>query len=145
MKEIGYEEKISAGFIICNICEMRIEYLLLKHREGHWAFPKGMIKKNETLILCALRELKEETGLKNIIILSEDITLKESYYIEKHKIHKTVYYFLAKSEEKKIKIDGDEILDFKWCEKNKAKEILTYNQSKNLLQKANEIIKKTIV
>ena len=43
-----------------------IQYLLLKHRAGHWNFPKGLIEKGEKLEQAALREVKEEAGLENL-------------------------------------------------------------------------------
>ena len=38
---------------------------MIKHKNGgHWAFPKGHVEKKETEPETALREIKEETGLK---------------------------------------------------------------------------------
>ncbi len=37
--------------------------LVQGRRTGIWSFPKGHLKPSETAIECALRELKEETGL----------------------------------------------------------------------------------
>ncbi|MFA8449897.1 MAG: NUDIX domain-containing protein [Bacteroidales bacterium] len=47
--------------------------LLLVERErppyrGQWAFPGGFVESNETLEQAASRELKEETGLKDILL-----------------------------------------------------------------------------
>jgi ADP-ribose pyrophosphatase YjhB (NUDIX family) len=41
------------------------KYVLLVKTKlyGNWGFPKGKVEKNENLNMCAMRELKEETGL----------------------------------------------------------------------------------
>ena len=40
--------------------------ILLIFRRGKWDLPKGKLDDNETLLECALREVKEETGLTQI-------------------------------------------------------------------------------
>ena len=42
--------------------------LLLIFRRGKWDLPKGKLDDGETLAECALREVKEETGLKHVVI-----------------------------------------------------------------------------
>ncbi|MFW6233463.1 MAG: NUDIX domain-containing protein, partial [Nanoarchaeota archaeon] len=54
--------------VVYTIYNNEIFYLLLKrklHWKG-WEFPKAGVKEKESLIECAKRELKEETGLKPI-------------------------------------------------------------------------------
>ena len=46
-------------------------------RNGFWDLPKGKIEKNESLEEAAIREVQEETGIKNLIILEY---LKETYH-----------------------------------------------------------------
>ncbi|HEY0057676.1 MAG TPA: NUDIX domain-containing protein [Flavisolibacter sp.] len=43
-------------------------HILLIHRKGKWDLPKGKLEEGEDLQTCALREVEEETGLKNISI-----------------------------------------------------------------------------
>lgn len=60
------EEK--AGAIIMS---SKKEILIVKSRGSKWGFPKGGRESNETIIECAEREVKEETGfsisLKNCV------------------------------------------------------------------------------
>lgn len=42
--------------------------ILFIHRNGKWDLPKGKIEKEETIASCALREVEEETGVKELKI-----------------------------------------------------------------------------
>ena len=61
----------SCGIILFNGDKV----LILQHRdtdntEGHWDFPKGHVEKGESETQTALRELTEETGIKNLKLFS---------------------------------------------------------------------------
>ena len=47
-----------------------IEVLLIQDSKGRWTIPKGHIEPGETAKMTARREIEEETGLKNINILT---------------------------------------------------------------------------
>jgi len=44
--------------------------ILFIHRRGFWDLPKGKIEKEETIKECAIREVKEETGIKKVKVIS---------------------------------------------------------------------------
>jgi len=121
----------------------KIKYLLLKHRQGHWAFCKGHKNSGETKIDTAIRELEEETGITRISLLRKSVLVRETYVmksgygVKKQKIND---YFIAESKKKKVKIDGKEILNYRWCGYNAALSQITFNQSKTAIRKANRII-----
>ena len=67
--------------------------ILFIHRIGRWDLPKGKIEKGESLEQAALREIEEETGLKELI-LEEFINNTFHLYTERNgeKILKTTYW-----------------------------------------------------
>ena len=56
--------------------------LLMIFRRGCWDLPKGKLDKGETVEECALREVQEETGLKNLQ-LGELIGITHHDYFDK--------------------------------------------------------------
>jgi len=57
-----------------NKANKSIEVLLIQRKaapyKGQWAFPGGFANENEDLVCAATRELKEETGLTKVQLLS---------------------------------------------------------------------------
>lgn len=117
-----------------------ILYLILHYSEGYWDYPKGHVEKGETEEKTFRRELEEETGITKISIINR---FKEKIeYSFKHKkdlIIKEVIFYLAKTEEEKIKISHEHI-GFKWLKYEDAFQKVTYDNAKNLLQKANAFL-----
>lgn len=106
--------------------------LLVKGRRGEkkWSFPKGHREaKDASPLTCALRELKEETGL----------ILKESFTGSKRFRAGEYYVFLLPDEYEPTPQDTLEIEDAKWfsleevCELNKNVDVSLFTQQ---IQKA---------
>ncbi len=70
--------------------------LLMIFRRGYWDLPKGKIEKGETNEEAALRELEEETGIKNIE-LQNFISSTYHIYFEKKWILKETFWFRMRS------------------------------------------------
>jgi len=120
-----------------------VKYLIIKHRKGHWSFPKGHSNKGETKIKAALRELKEETGITKIQLLKKSVMLQDIYKftnVKGVKILKKVNYFIGEAKSKKIKIDRREVINYKWCTYKAGLERTTFDESKTILKKANKIV-----
>ncbi len=71
---------------------------LLIFRRGKWDLPKGKYEDDGDIIQCAIREVKEETGIQNIILEKKFYT---SYhiYIENEYILKETHWYLMKTNE----------------------------------------------
>ncbi len=137
------EQLYSAGIILFSQENSNIEYLLLHYCDGHWDFPKGQIEEGETKQQAALRELYEETGLQTDIKLGFETMTSYIFHNRKHrKTHKTVYFFVGQLKEKKEVILSHEHKNFIWLSFDSALEQLTYDNSKEILDKANRFIEK---
>ena len=130
----------SAGAIVF-IKDKESLYLLLQYQEKHWDFPKGNIEKGEKDLETVKREIEEETGIKDVEIIS-NFKEKIQYYF-KFKgdlINKTVIFYLAKTNSKEVKLSFEHI-GFEWLPFDKAIEKLTFKNSKEILKKANDFLK----
>ncbi len=110
---------------------------LVLHTTGHWAFPKGHPDNNETEKETALRELQEETGIKNISL--EDKTFNEhySFEIDGVKYDKTVKYFFGYTPDTHASISEEfknEISDIAWLPYEEAITRSTYLETKKTIK-----------
>lgn len=132
----------SAGAIVFQTNNDEIKYLLLHYEEGHWDFPKGHIEEGETAVETAKREVLEETGIKKLEFVKE---FKEKihyfYKVNGELRSKDVVFYLAKTEEEKIKLSSEHI-GFSWLSFEKALEKLTFKNAKEILKKVDEFLVK---
>lgn len=133
----------SAGIVLYLEKPEGIRFLLLNYPTGHWDFIKGKIEKGETEHQTALRETKEETGIDDLEFIDgfkENINYNFQY--DDELIYKEVVFFLAKTKTESVKI-SHEHLDYCWLDYNNAREKTTYQNARNILSKANDLLKKT--
>ena len=62
------KHEYSCGAVLFVKTPEGVKYVLVKEKNGNVGFPKGHIEKGETEHECALREIKEETGLSACIV-----------------------------------------------------------------------------
>ncbi len=121
----------------------KAEVLLIKDSYGRWTWAKGHIERGETPEEAAVREISEETGLKELKILEELGKQEYFFTLKGEKIFKTVHVFLVQaSGDEKLDIQTSEIQDGKWYGPEEALEKIEYKDSAPLLEKGIEIFLK---
>lgn len=98
--------------------EKKLSVLLIR-RGAHpymncWAIPGGFVKRNETVEQAAYRELKEETGIQNVMLRQLQVFSRPDRD-KRGWVMSSAFMALAKSEELHI-ISGDDAADAKWFE-----------------------------
>ncbi len=118
-----YKEVRAAGGLVRDK-DMRILFIF---RRGKWDLPKGKIDKDERKKHAALREVREETGLDQLLIIGR-IAKTYHVYTEKneHILKKTYWYEMAAiNPDKLVPQTEEDITDIRWFEADKLEEIYT--------------------
>jgi 8-oxo-dGTP pyrophosphatase MutT (NUDIX family) len=130
----------SVGAVIFRKQNKKIYYLLLHYHWGHWEFPRGLIKKKESLEDTARREIEEEVGIKDIkFIPGFKEWIKFFFKLKGKNIMKIATFLLAETKTKKIKLSYEH-KNYAWLEYEKALEQLTFKNAKEILKKANNFL-----
>jgi len=87
-----YVEVPAAGGIVIN----ELGEALFIYKRGKWDLPKGKIEKGESIEEAAIREVKEETGLKSVEITAKLCNTKHTFRNRKKKraIKKSYWYVM---------------------------------------------------
>lgn len=128
----------SCGAVIYKYENNNIYILLLKHNLGHWSFPKGHMEIGESEIDTALREVKEETNIDVDIDINFRVKITYSPF---ENVIKDVIYYVATPKSKEIKPQLSEIQDIKWYLAKDARDVITYKNDREILEKALVYIK----
>ena len=117
-----YPEIIAAGGKVIN----QNSEILFIYRNKKWDLPKGKAEKNENISQTALREVIEETGIKNLTIVKP---LEKTYHIfkkgSKHYLKSTYWFEMTSDYNGKFKPQKKEgISRVEWIDKETIGSIL---------------------
>ncbi len=125
------KEKSCGALVVRRIGE-EPEILLIKHRGGHWAFPKGHVEAGETEEQTAVREVCEETGLT----VKLDTRYREMVtFSPAPRTMKDVIYFAATVISGVETPQLSEVSNVLWVPFSKATRYITYDNDCRLFEK----------
>jgi len=146
--------QFSAGGVVFKKEDGKILWLLVQPKRGddfhnqiRWQLPKGLINEEENLEQTAIREVKEEGGVKAKIVQKIDtikIFFKNTFGGKPEEtVLKTITFFLMEYKEDIKEGFGWETQKVAWLPFNQAKEKLTFKSEKEILCKAQKILEET--
>ncbi len=150
MSYISFEK--SVGGVVYRKQDGKILFLLLQYRSGQWDFPKGHVEESESEEQTLKREVREETGIDDLAVLS-GFSIPVRYFYsargnEKQEreslgkgtyIFKKVVYFAAETPVSEVRIDFEN-QDHAWLEFAEAYQRITNAGSKKVLKAAQKAI-----
>jgi 8-oxo-dGTP pyrophosphatase MutT (NUDIX family) len=101
--------------------------ILFMFRRGKWDLPKGKLDKGETLETCAVREVKEETGLQKVSLKKPLITTYHTYHENgKHILKESYWYTMqASGTDNLVPQTEEDIHEVKWVPQKKLNEVMS--------------------
>ncbi|MEM4245003.1 MAG: NUDIX domain-containing protein [Candidatus Nanoarchaeia archaeon] len=118
-----------------------IRYLLLNNR-GKWAFPKGLKEKEESDKETAMREVKEETGLKDLKLIDGFVYDSKFFYKWEGELvnkHATFFLFQAFDDDVKLSFEHE---GYRWVSIDEALNLLKIKDYKDMIVKAHKFLQK---
>jgi 8-oxo-dGTP pyrophosphatase MutT (NUDIX family) len=121
------------------------KYLLLHYKGGHWDFVKGNIEEGESEKETVLRELEEETGIRDgRFIEGFRETINYIYKRKRQVFYKEVVFYLLSTSTKDVKLSFEH-QGYDWLSYDEAMKRLTFKNAKQVLEKAKSFYKFKIV
>src|SRR5919108_2221525 len=137
------KREVSAGGVVYRREGDGIEVVLASRRTRRgdlaWGLAKGGIEDGESMEVAALREVREETGIRAEIEASLGET-RYFYVWEDVRIRKTVHFFLMRSVGGDIDDRDDEMEEVRWVPLERALKRAAYRGERDVLQRAAELL-----
>lgn len=130
------QQTITAGGVVLNIND---EILVVSQHGTSWSLPKGHVENDESFVDTAKREIYEESGISDLVLvkplgnykryrIGRDVSKDDTTEL------KTIYIFLFKTKITTFKpIDRDNP-DAKWVKKEEVENLLTHPEDKDFFR-----------
>ncbi|MEK9130811.1 MAG: NUDIX domain-containing protein [Patescibacteria group bacterium] len=142
--------EVSAGALVYRRGKDGISLAMIKDPYGKWTFPKGHVRRGETLIEAALRECMEETGLRDLKFRrklgSIDIWFRDRFVFKGRLIHKYIHYYLLEAAPTaRVHLprhhDGEKIQAVAWVPLGELRDRSGYKDLREIVRRAVQIMR----
>jgi bis(5'-nucleosidyl)-tetraphosphatase len=127
----------ASGVVVYYLKQDEPHFLLIRsRRDRSWGFPKGHLIEGEDLLSGAMRELWEETGIRQVTLVpgfTEHVTYRVNRAGKFRQ--KTVTYFLGRVEMPTVRL-SEEHSEHRWAVVEDARKILTFENLRTMVTRA---------
>lgn len=118
---------------------------LLKKKSGEWVIPKGHINRGEKTLEAAVREIKEELGLKNVAKLEKITKLRTiSYKFKSRGVENfkrvDLFAFRTPKRYKLLPLEKEGFIDAKWMEIDRALKFSKYKSEREAIKMSSDAL-----
>ncbi len=129
MKRSAARVVVQAGGIVVRRQGRRLRVLIVRSSDGlNWLFPKGHVERGETAERAAVREVREEAGVKASVVRFAG----RQRYANKRRRVQVSYYVL----EYRRKARAEDDREIRWCTRSEARRKLSFEGLKRILDRA---------
>jgi len=115
--------------------------LLIRDSYRNWGFPKGHLEGAEGAESAALREVREETGLADVIVHAPLDTIEWSFRFRGTLIHKVCHFFLMRAQSVRTRPQRAEgITACRWVPFEDAVRMVSYANAREVLRRAHAAV-----
>ncbi|MDX1645497.1 MAG: NUDIX domain-containing protein [Longimicrobiales bacterium] len=131
----------SAGGVVVRTIEGVVHALLIRDPYRKWGLPKGHGRGRESTREAALREVREETGLEDLRLGAELITIDWAFRKDGRRIHKYATFFLMFSDRgEPIPEEQEGITECRWVPLEAAPGEISYDNASEVARVAREVV-----
>ncbi|MEX0935338.1 MAG: NUDIX domain-containing protein [Gemmatimonadota bacterium] len=136
--------EVSAGGVVVRLVQGRPHVLLIRDPYRKWGLPKGHLEEGEDSQQAALREVREETGLSDLILGPDLGEIDWTFRQRGRLVHKFCRFFLMSSPRSDIRPEVAEgISECKWLLVEEALRTIAYDNARVILQRGSERVRET--
>lgn len=136
------KETTSAGGVV--VSTKTGDILVVSQRHRSWSLPKGHVDLGEDVLTAAKREIYEESGIKNLVLIKPLPSYKR-YKIsvengEDRSEMKTIHMFLFQTDETNLAPQDADNPEARWVSKEQVSKLLTHPKDKEFFNQVSVII-----
>ena len=131
----------SAGGVVVRTIGGVFHALVIRDPYRKWGLPKGHTEGGETSRETALREVREETGLQDVRVDSELVTIDWFFMAKGYRIHKFATFFLMYSESgDPVPEESEGITACEWVPLDAAHRRISYDNASEVVKAAQRVV-----
>jgi 8-oxo-dGTP pyrophosphatase MutT (NUDIX family) len=138
-------EETSAGGIVYRLDGREPRYLLIRDSYRNWGFPKGHLENGEQPEAAAIREVGEETGLKDLSLRGLVDVIDWRFRFRGSSIHKICHFYLMETLRSRTSPQRTEgITACRWSTFSEAEKMVSYRNARAVLRRAHSMILESV-